>query len=125
MATKNRVVIRSNFSAVKRAAKDAMGDAIQKATDEMEAEAEKRLERANDARGWNLPTEIEQEKTGFQSGLIRYPEWYGRFFEYGTVHLPASPFMRPAHRKMRKRFVDEMGDNFEGWIRRKAGMRRR
>jgi hypothetical protein len=125
MATKNRVVLRSNFAAVKRAGHEAVQQARDRALDEGEDAAEQRLERANNSRGWNLPTDIEQEKTGFQSGLIRYDHFFGPWFEYGAVHLPASPFMRPAHRKMRKRFVDELDDNFEGWVRRKAGMRRR
>ena len=56
-----------------------------------EAEAEKRLERVNDQRGYNLPTEIEQEKTGHQSGLIRYGDWFGKFFEYGTVYIAPQP----------------------------------
>lgn len=90
------------------------------ALDVGEDEAERRLERANNARGWNLPMNIDQETTGFQSGLIRYPEFFGKFFEYGTVYLPASPFMRPAHRKMRKAFIDELGDQAPKWIRKAA-----
>jgi HK97 gp10 family phage protein len=57
------------------------------------------------------------------SGQIEYDPWYGRFFEYGTVYIPASPFMRPAHRKMRKVFKDEMGANFEPWVRKRTGWR--
>jgi len=123
MATKSRVVLTSNFAKVKRVADEFVEDAVGKALDEGEAEAEKRLERANNAFGWNLPMEIEQDRFGMD-GRISYPEFYGIFFEYGSVHLPAAPFMRPAHRRMRKRFVDEMQDDFEGWIRRKAGIRR-
>jgi HK97 gp10 family phage protein len=101
----------------------AVAAARDKALDEGEAEAEKKLERVNDSRGYNLPTEIEQETTGHQSGRIYYEPFYGRWFEYGTTHIAAYPFMRPAHRKMRKRFVDELGEEAPKWIRRKAGMR--
>lgn len=125
MAKKSTVVLRSNFPAVKKAAHEVVQRARDSALDEGETEAEKRLDRANDSRGWNLPSDIEQEKTGFQSGLIRYPHFFGRFFEYGTVRIAPYSFMRPAHRKMRKRFIDEMGDNFEGWVRRRAGISRR
>ena len=121
MATKNRVVLESRFPAAKKGMWDAVERARDRALDEGEAEAEKRLERANDSRGYNLPTEIEQHKTGFQSGLIRYGDWFGKFFEYGTVYIAPAPFMRPAHRKMRKRFLSEMGDNAEPFIRRKVG----
>ena len=100
---------------------EAVRAARDHALDEGEAEAEKRLQRANDSRGWNLPGDIEQEKTGHQSGLIRYGDWFGKFFEYGTVYIAPAPFMRPAHRKMRRRFLDEMGDNAEPFIRRKVG----
>ena len=125
MATKNRVTLVSRFPAAKKGMYDAFSDARDKARDEGEAEAEKRLDRANDSRGYNLPSEIEQEKTGHQSGLIRYGEWFGKFFEYGTVHIAPYPFMRPAHRKMRKRFLDELGDNAPKFIRRRVGSFRR
>lgn len=119
---KNRVVLRSNFPAVRRAMWEAVGVARDKALDAGEDEAENRLGRANSTYGWNLPEDIEQQKTGFQSGLIRFPFFWGKFFEYGTVHLPSVSFMRPAHRKMRSTFVRELGDEAPKWIRRKAGM---
>ena len=119
--SRNRVVLESRFPAVKKGMHDAVQHARDRALDEGEAEAEKRLERANDARGYNLPMEIEQEKTGFQSGLIRYEPFYGKWFEYGTVYIAPAPFMRPAHRKMRRRFLDEMGDEAPKFIRRRVG----
>jgi HK97 gp10 family phage protein len=121
LASKNRIHLESRFPAVKKGMYDAVRHARDRALDEGEHEAENRLERANDSRGYNLPTEIEQEKTGHQSGLIRYGEFYGKWFEYGTVYIAPSPFMRPAHRKMRKRFLDEMDGNVEKFIRRKVG----
>ena len=122
MATsKNRVTLVSRFPAATKGMYDAFSHARDKALDEGEAEAERRLERANDSRGYNLPTEIQQEKTGHQSGLISYGQFYGRWFEYGTVHIAPMPFMRPAHRKMRKRFLDELGDNAPKFIRRRVG----
>ena len=120
-APRNRIHLESRFPAVKKGMHDAVQHARDRALDEGEAEAEKRLERANDSRGWNLPTEIEQEKTGHQSGLIRYGEFFGKWFEFGTVHIAPYPFMRPAHRKMRRRFLDEMGDEAPKFIRRRVG----
>lgn len=112
----------SRFPAAKKGAADAIEHAVSRALDHGEAEAEKRLERIDDTRGYDLPIEIEQSQQG-QSGKIEYEPWYGRFFEYGTVHIPAAPFIRPAHRKMRKVFKDELGDTFEGFVRRRVRLR--
>lgn len=117
---KSRVILRSNFRAVSAGAQDAMQDAIRKATDEMEDTAERAIERANNTRGWNLPEDIQQE-TSADDGKISYDHFFGRWFEYGTVYIPPAPFMRPAHRKGRARLISELDDNFEGWIRRRAG----
>lgn len=120
---KSRMRLESRFPAVKDAAHDAVRHARDLALNVGEGEAEKRLERLDDSRGYELPIDVGQEKTGFQSGRIFYDPWYGRFFEYGTATIPAGPFMRPAHRKMRKAFLESMGDDFPGFIRRKARVR--
>lgn len=121
LMARNRVKLESRFPAVREAAHDAVRHARDHALNEGEHEAEKRLERVDDRRGYDLPINIEQEKTGFQSGKIFYDEWYGRFFEYGTVRIPAAPFMRPAHRKMRKVFLADLEGELDGFIRRRAG----
>lgn len=121
MAPKMKLV--SNFPAVKKASHDAIKNARDLAINAAEGEAEKRLERVDDTRGYELPIDIKQEHQGL-GGKIEYAPWYGRFFEYGTVYIPASPFMRPAHRKMRKVFKDTMADDFEGFVRKKARVRR-
>lgn len=121
---KPRMKLESRFPAVKDAAHDLVRHSRDRALNVGEGEAEKRLERVDDTRGYELPIDIQQEKTGFQSGRIFYEPWYGRFFEYGTTYIPAAPFMRPAHRKMRKAFVEELGENFEGWVRKRARTRR-
>jgi HK97 gp10 family phage protein len=118
----SKITMKSNIRAVKKAAHGGVDEAIKKALDAGEAEAEKRLERVDDTKGYNLPIDISQEH-GPLNGKIEYAEWYGRFFEYGTVFIPASPFMRPAHRKMRSVFKSVMADDFEGYIRRHAGVR--
>lgn len=119
----NKVTLRSNFPAVTRAMWGAVAEARDKALDAGEDAAESRLERIDNAQGWNLPTEIEQEKTGFQSGRIYYNFFYGRWFEYGTARWGAQPFMRPAHRKMRSVFIAALGVEAPKWIRRKAAIR--
>jgi len=124
MPAKPRVKLESRFPAVKEAAHDAVRAARTLALNVGEAEAEKRLERIDDTRGYELPIDIGQENIGLQSGRIFYEPWWGRFFEYGTVRIPAAPFMRPAHTKMRKTFITVMGTNFEGWVRKRARVRR-
>ena len=47
-----------------------------------------------------------------------------RFFEFGSANIPAMPFLRPAARKANKVFVDYMGEELDGKIRRKARVRR-
>jgi HK97 gp10 family phage protein len=109
---------------VKEAAYEAVVHARDKALDAGEHEAESKLERIDDTHGYDLPIDIGQETVGHQSGRIFYENWWGHFFEYGTVFIRATPFMRPASRKMRKVFIGELGDSFEGWVKRKARVRR-
>jgi hypothetical protein len=118
----SKITLKSNIRAVKKAAHGGVDASIKKAVDAMEAEAEKRLERIDDTKGWDLPIDIGQEH-GPLYGKIEYEPWWGRFFEYGTVFIPGQGFMRGAHRKGRKVFKDDMGDNFEGYIKRRAGVR--
>lgn len=116
--------ITSNFKAAKEAGWETARLARKRALDAGEAEAETRLERIDDTRGYDLPIDVGQENIGFQSGKIFYEPWFGRFFEYGTVRIPAAPFMRPAHRKMRKVFVETMATDLSVFIRARAGVRR-
>jgi HK97 gp10 family phage protein len=121
-----RVKLESRFPAVKKAMWEAVQEARDDALDIGEEETQNRIGKARSSRGYDLdPFVVNQEKTGFQSGRIFVPEerWYYKFFEYGTVYIQATPFMRPAHRKMRKAFVDKLGDKAPKFIRRKAGVR--
>lgn len=120
MAAKPKMKLESRFPAVKAGAHDAVRAARTLALNAGEGEAEKRLERIDDTRGYELPIDIGQENLGFQSGRIFYTPWYGKFFEYGTVRIPAAPFMRPAHRKMRKTFLVAMDGTVEKFIKRRV-----
>lgn len=114
---KPRVKLESRFPAAKKAGWEAAQAARTVALNVGEHEAEKRLERIDDTRGYELPIDIGQENIGHQSGRIFYDPWYGRFFEYGTVRIPASPFMRPAHRMMRKAYVAALGADLKLFLR--------
>jgi HK97 gp10 family phage protein len=113
----SKVIIRSRFKEAGEHARKQTHEAVSKALEAGEREANIRLERANSARGYNLPANVQKSPLGYHSGKIEYPEFYGRFFEYGTVYIDAMPFMRPGHRKMRKVFKEQMGGLFKGWRR--------
>jgi HK97 gp10 family phage protein len=87
------------------------------ALDAGEEVAKRRIE----ASPYDLHSEdVHQENIGHQSGRVFFDKFYGRFFEYGTVHIHPAPFMRPAHRQMRKIFLGTMGSQMEGFVRRKV-----
>ena len=117
----NKTKLVSRFPEVKRGSWDAARSAVKHALDVGEHEAERKLEAIDDTRGYNLPINIGQWMLGHQSGMIFYEPWWGRFFEYGTVRIPAASFMRPAHRKMRKAFLEDMHGDVEKFIRRRVG----
>ena len=124
MPPKNQIKLTSNFHAAKKAGNDAIEDLINKATDEMHDKAQLRLQQGAEKRGYDLdPGDIEKETFG-KDGKITFKQWWGRFFEYGTIYIQAVSFMRPGHRAGRKYIKDKAPDIFEGWFRRKASVRR-
>ena len=131
---KNRVVLRSEFPAVKKAAWEVVNEArevwLQVGANTAEETASSKAASA----GYSLQVGIDKEKVGHQSARISAvthsskwgdDPWFLRFFEYGTVHIQAMPFMRPAERKAKKAFLGVMGSQLEGTIRRRTGGARR
>lgn len=118
-----KIVLRSNFRLAKKAGDEVAKHALNKAGDAMHEEAGNRLDKAAGQRGYNLySTDLDIKKTDDEAE-IHYGQWYGKFFEYGTEHILPMPFMRPGHRKGKAVLLDELGDNFEKWVRRRAGIR--
>jgi hypothetical protein len=116
--------LESKIPQVKDSMHDALRVAVELALNTGEGEAEKRLERIDDTRGYELPIDVGQDKTdGGKGGRIFYEPFYGAWFEYGTPTIPAASFMRPANRKMRKAFLATMPDTFEGFVKRRARVR--
>jgi hypothetical protein len=114
--------LKSNFRAAIKASDEAVADAIRKGTEAMEAEAAKRISRAADQRGYELTTaDLEMTVTSKQ-GTLAHKQWWWRFFEFGTVYITPVSALGPGHRKGRKVLKDTLDDDFEKWIRRKAGM---
>jgi hypothetical protein len=120
-----RTKLVSKFPEVKDSMRDAIRTASTLALNVGEGEAEKRLERIDDTRGYELPIDVGQDRdSDGLGGKIFYEPFYGRWFEYGTARIPAASFMRPAHRKMRKTFLATMPETFEGFVKRRARVRR-
>src|SRR6266498_1316275 len=116
-ASKNKVKIVSRFPAAKEAAYETVRVARELALAAGKETAIRKVQALNDSRGYNLPEdEIDKENIGFQSGRVYIggsDEFWWRFFEYGSLNIPAFPMIRPASRVMRKIFLAEMGANLD------------
>ena len=124
MATKSKMHIESNFLKAAAAGREATAFAVEQAVKEGKRKAAERIDSAAGRRGYNLSgSAVKSEWHGLDGG-IGVEEFWWRFFEYGTLHMAAMPFLRPGHRAMRKSFIEWMGVDFEGWISRRAKVRR-
>lgn len=128
------MTVQSNFKAVKKAGWETVREARELWLEVGQETAQSKVDDQAATRGYNLKVGIGKERLGFQSARIfttAHSEKWGddpfflRFFEYGSVQIPAMPFIRPAARKANKAFVGAMGDKLEGKIRRRASVRRR
>ena len=131
---RNRVSIESNFPAVKKAGWETVQEARELWLATGKQTGEQKASQLASSRGYVLQVGIGTQRIGHQSARIYAvthsrkwgdDPWFLRFFEYGTVHIGAMPFMRPAARKANKAFVTALGMHLEGKIRRKASVRRR
>ena len=127
------MVLEYRFDAAKRAAWETVQEAREVWLNSAASEAESRAANQAATRGYALQVGIDKERLGFQSARItaathteRWGDdpWFLRFFEWGTVHIPAMPFIRPAARKANKLFVTYMGAGLEGKIRRGSWKRK-
>jgi hypothetical protein len=120
----NKTKLISRFPAAKEAAYETVQVARELALAAGKETAIRKVQALNDQRGYNLPEdEIGKENIGFQSGRVFIggsDEFWWRFFEYGTVYIPAFPMIRPAHRVMRKIFLAEMEGTLQKFISRRA-----
>jgi hypothetical protein len=117
----NKTKLVSRFPAAKEAAYETVRVARELALAAGKETAIRKVQALNDQRGYNLPEdEIDKENIGFQSGRVFVGPWFMRFFEYGTVYLPAFPMIRPASRVMRKVFLAEMEGTLQKFISRRA-----
>lgn len=131
---KTRMTLRSEFPAVKKAAWETVREAREVWLEVAQSTAQSKVEDQAATRGYELQVGIGKERLGKQSARIfaaasssKWGDdpWFLRFFEYGSVQIPAMPFMRPASRKANRAFVAAMGDDLEGKIRRRTGGRRK
>ncbi len=124
----------SSFPAVKKAAWETVQQARDRWIDVAEDTAQTKANDQAATRGYELQVGIKGERLGHQSARIfavthtsKWGDdpWILRLFEYGAVHSPAMPFMRPASRKANKEFKAVMGDDLEGNIRKRTRKARR
>lgn len=124
----SRMILRSNFRACIPAAKDGLGDAVDKWQETGEDEARNALTKKEAQRGYSLDTlydSIKGEKDGDLQAHYGTDVFYARFFEYGSyggAGIEPMPFIRPAKTKADKAFKAEAGTSVERAIRRRAGM---
>ena len=126
MAT--RLILRSNFRKLPGAAREGIGDAVDKWVEEGVDQAKSLLSKKESQRGYALNTlydSIDGEKDGDLSAHFGPDVFYARFFEYGTyggAGIEPMPFVRPAKTKADKAFKREAGTSVERAIRRRAAM---
>jgi hypothetical protein len=132
MAKAAKMEIRYQFKPVKEAAFEAVQEARALWIETAKTTAQSKVDDFAATRGYNLSIGIGGEPLGYQSARIwagaiseKWGDdpWWVRFFEYGTIAIPAMPFMGPAARKANKEFVAYMGTALEGKIRRKSAGR--
>lgn len=129
---RNRVKVESRFHAAGKATREL---AVRNREIWLDVGAETMEKRASDqaaSRGYALQVGIDKERVGFQSARltpVTHSEkwgddpWFLRFFEFGTVHIGAMPFVRPGARKANKAYIAAWGKDWEGWVRRRARVR--
>ena len=132
----SKMTVKYEFKPVKEAGWEAVQEAREIWMEIGQNEAQQKVDQQAATRGFNLSIGIGKERIGHQSARIystAHSEkwgddpWWTRFFEYGTVTIPAMPFIRPGARKANKAFVTAMGTQLESKIRRKSfrrGVRR-
>ncbi len=129
MAARNRTKIEANFRPAKEAGHEVVMAAIKVAIEAGHQVSQKKLDSQAGRRGYNLDGGLVLKEAGGKTGnlwagAIYTEEWWARFFEYGTVHIEAMPFIRPGYRKGRKVLLAELEGNFEKWVRKRARVRR-
>lgn len=129
-----RMRIESSFPAVKKAGWETVQEAREVWLGVAQETAQAKVNDQAATRGYELQVGIEKDRIGQQSARIfttahsskwGNDPWFLRFFEYGSVQIPAMPFMRPAGRKANKAFVAAMGSHLEGNIRKRTRRARR
>jgi len=129
-----RFLLEQHFPAVKKAASDTMQRA-QKVWSQVGVEEGERLASSQGAaRGYdNLDISVEVVNPhrntvalSAEASSTKWGDdpWFLRFFEYGTVYIPAMPFLRPASRRANKAYVLTVVNDLEANIRRKASVRK-
>lgn len=126
MAAKARIKVESNFKVAKEAGHDALALAIRKAVDEGAQVTKAKIDSQAGSRGYDLHSDaVSTNVTPFDGAIMvgSAADFWWRFFEYGSANIPAMPVIRPGSRKARKVLKEELAENFEKFISRRAAIR--
>jgi hypothetical protein len=130
---KTVVRVKANFKKAAKAGDEIVAKAVAEAIKEGEKTAKNRIELNSAGRGYNLDSSLVQSEvstavgsfSGFMntSGRIWVEDFWWRFFEYGTLYIPAMPFLRPAAGRAGHVFTRIVTDNLPKEIEAKAGVK--
>jgi len=122
---RSRVKVDDQFTVAIKAAHHATHNAVQSGVDAGRDAAQGIVQERAASRGYDLVVKMASSVDGYYGRY--FPEsavsetwgddpWYLKYFEYGTHHINAMPFMRPASRAMKQAFERGM-DELERGIR--------
>lgn len=98
----------NRFDEIKAQVRGARKAAVTVATELVYQEAERRVPVGEGEGAGDLKESLKKRVTPAGTrGSVYVNESYGRFQEYGTVHNPPQPFLRPAAAKAERRFQRE------------------
>lgn len=123
-----KIKLDSNFIRAKDAGHDAVAQAIRKAIDAGGNVTKKKIDSQAGSRGYNLDSgAVSTNVTPFDGAIMvgAPADFWWRFFEYGSKNIPAMPSIRPGSRKARKVLKQELDENFEKFISRRAAVKLR
>lgn len=127
----SKVIVKNKFREATRAAHRSLHEATSAAVAVGRASAQSIVQERAASRGYQLSVKMGSEEWGYGGAFFPVSavssRWgtdpfYLAYFEYGTHHINAMPFMRPAAKLMAMKFDSEMATAFERRIRERVSV---
>ena len=115
--------IKSNFRLLPGAAKDGLEEAVEAWKDEGEDWTKSSMAKQESKTGYNFNEaydSIKAERQGQLEAAFGVDVWWWPFFEYGTIHIPPTPAVRPSKTKADRKFKSVAGSSVARAFSRKA-----